>query len=431
MKWIHKIVIFLVIATLAIMQYYRVNGNRLITSITPEKYEFIATSDQIHMGVSTSKISFEDKQYILDCELKVSEYPWPYCGLSIRINPDITVGLDLSQYHTFRVNIDYHTDEGSSARLRTYLRNYNPAYSVPDDEYTHKYNGMEFSPGVDGGVIEIPINNLQVMTWWLSDNNIGLEHSLPEYSNVNMVEFATGSGAKIGHHRIVIRSIEFEGSSISTESLFMILLFIWVCTGTAFLVSELHRSRKRMLIVEKRHLHLKSLNQALRDQNLEFSELAHRDELTGTLNRHAVREWLKMQSQHVKRGHGKLSILYLDLDYFKRVNDKYGHQMGDHVLREFGMVVGSSICDTDKLVRWGGEEFIVFCPDTDADEAQRKAEKVRFLVSQHLWVHGDPLTCSIGVAEMKQEKGSETIARADEALYQAKHSGRNQVILSH
>ncbi|MEZ9531681.1 GGDEF domain-containing protein, partial [Vibrio sp. 10N.286.51.F4] len=81
-------------------------------------------------------------------------------------------------------------------------------------------------------------------------------------------------------------------------------------------------------------------------------------------------------------------------DYFKSVNDKYGHQMGDHILREFSMVVGSSISATDKLVRWGGEEFIVFCPETESGEAQRKAEKIRLLVSQHLWVHGDPLTCS-------------------------------------
>ena len=183
MKWIHKIVIFLVIATLAIVQYYRVSGNRVITAITPDKYEFIATSDQVDRGVSTSQLSYENGQYVLNCELKESEYPWPYCGLSIRISPDITAGLDLSQYHTFRVNIDYHAEADSSGRLRTYLRNYNPAYSVPDDEYTHKYNGMEFSPGVDGGVIEIPIKNLQVMTWWLADNDIALEHSAPEYSD--------------------------------------------------------------------------------------------------------------------------------------------------------------------------------------------------------------------------------------------------------
>ncbi|MEG3695670.1 GGDEF domain-containing protein, partial [Vibrio coralliirubri] len=113
MKWIHKIVIFLVIATLAIVQYYRVSGNRVITAITPDKYEFIATSDQVDRGVSTSQLSYQNGQYILDCELKKSEYPWPYCGLSIRINRDITAGLDLSQYHTFRVNIDYHAEADS------------------------------------------------------------------------------------------------------------------------------------------------------------------------------------------------------------------------------------------------------------------------------------------------------------------------------
>jgi diguanylate cyclase (GGDEF)-like protein len=289
---------------------------------------------------------------------------------------------------------------------------------------------MEFQPGVDGGVIEIPIANLQVMTWWLADNDIALEHSAPEYSNVNLVEFATGSGAKLGKHQIVVKSIEFEGSYFSAESLFLILLFVWVGTAIAFLFSELHRSRKRMMIAEKRHAHLKHVNKSLREQNFEFSELANRDELTGTLNRHAVRDWLKAQSQDVKQGYGVFSMLYFDIDHFKSVNDQYGHQMGDHILREFSMVVGSLISSTDKLVRWGGEEFIVFCPETSIAEAQAKAEKIRTIVGQHLWIHGDPLTCSIGVAQMKQERMTETIARADEALYQAKHSGRNQVVVS-
>lgn len=429
-KWIHKVVIFLVVATLAIVQLYQVSGNRVITAITPEKFEFIATSDKVDNGVSTSVLSLKDDHYVLDCELIKSEYPWPYCGLSIKINSDPTIGIDLSQYHTFRVNIDYHTSEESSGRLRTYLRNYNPAYSTPDDEYSFKYNGMEFQPGVDGGVIEIPIANLQVMTWWLADNDIALEHSAPEYSNVNLVEFATGSGAKLGKHQIVVKSIEFEGSYISAESLFLILLFVWVGTAIAFLFSELHRSRKRMMIAEKRHAHLKNVNKSLREQNFEFSELANRDELTGTLNRHAVRDWLKAQSQDVKQGYGVFSMLYFDIDHFKSVNDQYGHQMGDHILREFSMVVGSLISSTDKLVRWGGEEFIVFCPETSIAEAQAKAEKIRTIVGQHLWIHGDSLTCSIGVAQMKQERMTETIARADEALYQAKHSGRNQVVVS-
>ena len=86
MKWIHKVVIFLVVATLAIVQLYQVSGNRVITEITPNKFEFIATSDKVDNGVSTSVLSFKDGHYVLDCELIKSEYPWPYCGLSIKIN---------------------------------------------------------------------------------------------------------------------------------------------------------------------------------------------------------------------------------------------------------------------------------------------------------------------------------------------------------
>lgn len=110
---------------------------------------------------------------------------------------------------------------------------------------------------------------------------------------------------------------------------------------------------------EKRHRHLEKVNNTLRAQNYEFAELAHRDALTGAMNRHAVQSWLEQQARQVRWGHDSFSILYMDLDKFKRVNDKYGHQMGDDILREFVMVISSSIQPEDRLVRWGGEEFVV------------------------------------------------------------------------
>jgi diguanylate cyclase (GGDEF)-like protein len=169
------------------------------------------------------------------------------------------------------------------------------------------------------------------------------------------------------------------------------------------------------------------VNSTLRAQNYEFAELAHRDALTGAMNRHAVQNWLEQQARQVRWGHDSFSILYMDLDKFKRVNDKYGHQMGDDILREFVMVIASSIQTDDRLVRWGGEEFVVFCPNTNIEQAVQKAEVVRRNVEKHLWVHGEPLTCSIGVAQMQNERVSETMARADEVLYMAKRNGRNRI----
>ena len=100
------------------------------------------------------------------------------------------------------------------------------------------------------------------------------------------------------------------------------------------------------------------------------------------------------------------------------------------MLREFVLVVTSAIKSTDFLVRWGGEEFVVFCPHHNAQQATEKAEHIRKTIEHHLWCHNESLTCSLGVTEMKDERITEVIARADDALYKAKNAGRNKVITS-
>ncbi|MDF4777206.1 GGDEF domain-containing protein, partial [Vibrio parahaemolyticus] len=223
-------------------------------------------------------------------------------------------------------------------------------------------------------------------------------------------------GAALGKHRIVIDKIEFEGAYLAQETLLYALLLSWMALGLAFSLHELRKNRVAYEKAQKRHRHLEKVNDTLRAQNYEFAELAHRDALTGAMNRYAVQHWLEQQSRQVRWGHNTFSILYLDLDKFKKVNDKFGHQMGDDILREFVMVVATSIYSDDRLVRWGGEEFVVFCPDTNIEQALEKAEMIRKNVEDHLWVHGESLTCSIGVAQMQNERVSETMARADEVL---------------
>ncbi|EKM31698.1 diguanylate cyclase domain protein [Vibrio harveyi] len=265
------------------------------------------------------------------------------------------------------------------------------------------------------------------MTWWLNDNDVAIEHSAPEFSNITRIDLATGAGAALGKHKIVIDKIEFEGAYVQQSTLLFVLLFSWMALGLAFSLHEMRKNKMAYNKAKKRHRHLEKVNNTLRAQNYEFAELAHRDALTGAMNRHAVQSWLEQQARQVRWGYDSFSILYMDLDKFKRVNDKYGHQMGDDILREFVMVISSSIQPEDRLVRWGGEEFVVFCPDTNVEQAVKKAEVIRQNVESHLWVHGEPLTCSIGVAQMQNERVSETMARADEVLYLAKRNGRNRI----
>ena len=314
--------------------------------------------------------------------------------------------------------------------MRFYLRNFNSAYSQPDNEYTQKYNALEYTPGSGGGSIDIPIKNLQVMTWWLVDNKVPIQHSAPEFSNVTKVELATGSGHSEGEYQMTIHSIEFIGYYVSAEGLMFGLLLFWISLALIYSVMEIRRSHKLILHAHFRQDHLRKLNKELKEQNIHFAELANRDALTGAMNRHSIRDWLDVHYPATGHAGKRLSVLYLDIDHFKSVNDLYGHAMGDDVLREFTMVALSALSASDRLVRWGGEEFVVFCPGRDNQDAAELAERIRHKVESHIWIHGDPLTTSIGVASLGDERVNEMLTRADEALYVAKQQGRNRVELS-
>ena len=123
-----------------------------------------------------------------------------------------------------------------------------------------------------------------------------------------------------------------------------------------------------------------------------------------------------------------MSVLLLDIDHFKHINDEYGHSTGDKVLKEFTSVVRQSLDKTKPFIRWGGEEFLVFCPYLGMREALDFAEKVRRLVSGSK-IGGLDVTCSIGVAVWhgRVDSFQALFKRVDQALYMAKDAGRNCV----
>ncbi|MEF1214035.1 GGDEF domain-containing protein, partial [Vibrio alginolyticus] len=251
-------------------------GDTRKLTITPEHFNIYATKDASEGGVSEADITYDRQSLVLSCELKQSSYAWPYCGISVYTDSATpTQGIDLSNYHTIRLKVRYE-EAGIGANpshdLRLYLRNYNSEYSKPDDEYTIKYNGMQFSPSGSSDIVEIPIKNLQVITWWLADNGVAIEHSAPEFSNITRIDIATGSGAALGKHRIVIDKIEFEGAYLAQETLLYALLLSWMALGLAFSLHELRKNRVAYEKAQKRHRHLEKVNDTLRAQNYEFAE---------------------------------------------------------------------------------------------------------------------------------------------------------------
>ena len=119
----------------------------------------------------------------------------------------------------------------------------------------------------------------------------------------------------------------------------------------------------------------------------------------------------------------------MDIDLFKDVNDTYGHKVGDTVLIQIAMILKQSIRSVDILGRWGGEEFLIICPETNINKAEILAEKIRKTIEDYTFPLVGKITCSFGVSQYHQEdETDDTFQRTDKALYKAKHSGRNSVV---
>lgn len=153
------------------------------------------------------------------------------------------------------------------------------------------------------------------------------------------------------------------------------------------------------------------------------------DPLTGIYNRLKVDEVLDYEIKQTNRYNNQLSVIIGDIDHFKNVNDTYGHQTGDKVLKEMAGLMKKTIRKSDTLARWGGEEFLVVCTGTGIEEAFTLAEKLRELMEAHEFPLEGNLTASFGVAQFSPGETRESlIKRADEALYEAKRLSRNLVV---
>ncbi|MFM9834775.1 MAG: GGDEF domain-containing protein [Methylophilaceae bacterium] len=189
--------------------------------------------------------------------------------------------------------------------------------------------------------------------------------------------------------------------------------------------TEFEESQKKAVAAEQK---IKQLTAELDH----ISEVAHEDFLTGTLNRRGMDDALVREFSRADRYDTTLSIAMMDIDHFKKLNDKFGHSKGDEALTHFAKVIKDVKRSTDVLARYGGEEFIIILPGTKQEEAINVITRVQRELTKNLFMSNDErvlITFSAGVAERAPgEKAESIVPRADAALYQAKQSGRNRVV---
>jgi diguanylate cyclase (GGDEF)-like protein len=232
---------------------------------------------------------------------------------------------------------------------------------------------------------------------------------------------ATFRGTPIGKHEFEVVALDRSGNidPSSARFAFTVLTPWYFTAGFMEIVSLTLVTIVYLVWLAVRHV-------------AQLKKLATRDGLTSEWNRRAIFQLLATELEQAKRKSGSVAVIMIDVDEFKRINDKYGHPVGDQVLREVARRLRSGTRASDQLGRYGGEEFLIILPNCGRLDAIARAEALRRTVERQsisVGVQNIDITCSFGVTGTKQDSYDlqQLLREADAALYEAKQSGRNRV----
>jgi len=190
-------------------------------------------------------------------------------------------------------------------------------------------------------------------------------------------------------------------------------------------------ARQHVRVVSSLVRFIGTVTEELEKANQELEVLSVTDRLTRLYNRARIEVVLDKEADRVRRYGESLSVIMLDVDHFKRVNDEHGHDAGDAVLVTLARILKISLRSSDTVGRWGGEEFMIILPQTGSVQAMEVAEKVRVAIATAAFPVVAHKTASFGVATYDPaETVANLLVRADQALYAAKHGGRNRIELA-
>jgi len=389
-------------------------------------YRVLALDDRANAGGrSVATVSREGGAIGMDCDLRAG-YEWAFCELEIEFGA-APHGIDLSRYDSMRLWVTA-TGPEAQKRVRVYVRNYDPAYSRPGVAESEKVNQLIYVPADYPQGYAVPLARFQVAQWWIDEHPMTLALEAPDFRNATRLAFSTGPKVEPGAHTIRVRRIELTGKLIATSTFRLAIIAVWMLSVFGYLVVDSALNRRRLRLSAASQHSLQRLNESLRLETRSLAEIARSDPLTGALNRKGLADEL---ARSVRMGEDKafpMTLVFIDIDHFKRINDRLGHAVGDQVIRGLAELVRSAVQHEDLFARWGGEEFLLVFRDTSGMKGCAIAQRLRERIAGAAWPEGLRVTCSFGVAEWHRgEDLNDGIRRADEAMYRAKREGRDRV----
>lgn len=349
--------------------------------------------------------------------------------------PEQQSPADLSGFSHINLKLNY---TGSANKLRLYIRNTNPAYSKAEDPNSTKFQALTLHTRDLNKEIQLNMDEFFVADWWLGQYDIPRSLSRPEFTRSVSMGIDFVEGMQPGPHDVQVEKIEFVGEWISAEHWYLSILACWMLGIFSYAILrlvQLHQQTKHDVQIINE---LSSNNQQLQLETDKFRRLSTVDPLTQAYNRFGIDQIVatlmifnKEKDEH--KNAPDFALMIIDIDHFKRINDRRGHDAGDRVLQQISAIINKAIRPQDFLGRWGGEEFVVILPSTRKEFAIALAEKIRLIIYDTEFEPDNPLavTASFGVSDkLPDEDFASSFKRADNALYRAKEQGRNCCVLA-
>ena len=420
----HYIFLFIISIILVIWQYFGMSLNLVVVPDASTLTNATVYSDPINGGRSESKLTKEAGEILLDCNIVLSD-TFAFCGISIPLVSEGEKGVDMQKYSQMQIELEYTSAKNDT--LLVYL--INNEYSV-GGPMLEKSNLWAVSPQQGVNKFVLTPHRFIVPSWWIFKNsNDGLNLE-PDISNVTALRITTGDNTEARDVGIGVRRISFSGKWISADDLYLGLLIAWLALIVLQGLRTMRVLTTRFKQSKEHNKKLVKLNRFLRIQKNQYETMAKKDKLTGAWNRAGVRDSLESVLEEYKVYGTPCALLAIDVDNFKKINDQFGHDVGDRTLKSLVSLINSHTRKKDFFARWGGEEFVLICPNTDIHAARTLAEMLRYKIETAQLIEERKVTCSFGVAELRDEEIDVWFKRADEALYSAKAAGRNLVVIA-
>lgn len=372
-------------------------------------HSYIFTISPTNDGITASWVDQETNTWRCNVEKTGVQY---HCSFFIHTLAHPTRGLNFSRYSDLKLKVAYN---GSGRRVRIGLRTFDPRFSKLDDTNSAKYHFVVLLREDLNKEVMVSLDDIAVAEWWVMQYGLPLHLARTDLSNVITVAIELVDDLEAGEHVLQVEKITLVGSWIEGEPLYIGIILFWISAVMIFVLMRIAK--------------IKNVNRELLGEKIRYQELSTIDPLTNSFNRAGIEE--KVRETLAKSGGKDISLILIDIDHFKKVNDKRGHDAGDRVLKKFAELIFQNIRTRDVFGRWGGEEFILLCPGCSLENALALSEKIRQKISETTFEEHNPLrvTASFGVSMFGPgENFREVFRRADIALYDAKGKGRNCVI---